>query len=159
MRLSTKGRYAMVAMTALAMTSNDSYTNLLNISKQQKISITYLEQLFMKLKKAKLITASRGPSGGYKLAKPPEQIRILRILEAVDEPMNALETGAGVSGGSSGTKAQSLANRLWEGLSAQVYVYLHGIRLSDIINNDLAPCPAVPDLLNIYDADEDKDLS
>ena len=73
--------------------------------------------------------------------------------------MNALETGAGVSGGSSGTKAQSLANRLWEGLSAQVYVYLHGIRLSDIINNDLAPCPAVPDILNIYDSNEHKDLS
>ena len=118
MRLSTKGRYAMVAMTALALTENGGYTNLVNISKQQNISITYLEQLFMKLKKANLITASRGPSGGYKLARSPDRIRILRILEAVEEPMNALETGAGVSGGSSGTKAQSLANRLWECRSA-----------------------------------------
>jgi len=149
----------MVAMTALALTENGGYTNLVNISKQQNISITYLEQLFMKLKKAELIIASRGPSGGYKLARSPDKIRILRILEAVEEPMNALETGAGVSGGSSGTKAQSLSNRLWEGLSAQVYVYLHGIRLSDIINNDLVPCPAVPDILNIYDTNEHKDLS
>ncbi len=159
MRLSTKGRYAMVAMTALALTDDNRYTNLLNIANQQKISVTYLEQLFMKLKKANLVIASRGPAGGYKLAKKPNEIRILRILEAVEEPMNALETGAGVSGGSSGTKAQSLSNRLWEGLSAQVYVYLHGIRLSDVISNDLVPCPAVPDLLNIYESNELQNLS
>ena len=158
MRLSTKGRYAMVAMTALALIDDNRYTNLVNIANQQKISVTYLEQLFMKLKKANLVIASRGPTGGYKLAKKPNEIRILRILEAVEEPMNALETGAGVSGGSSGTKAQSLSNRLWEGLSAQVYVYLHGIRLSDVISNDLAPCPAVPDLLNIYESNELQNL-
>ncbi|MEO8530267.1 MAG: Rrf2 family transcriptional regulator, partial [Deltaproteobacteria bacterium] len=80
------------------------------------------------------------------------EIRVSDILEAVDETVSALHTGAGASGGASGTRAQSMTNRLWEGLSAHVYVYLHQTRLSDIVKNDLMPCPAVPSLLQIVDA-------
>jgi Rrf2 family transcriptional regulator, iron-sulfur cluster assembly transcription factor len=76
------------------------------------------------------------------------------VLEAVDETMDALHRGAGSSGGLSGTRAQSLTNRLWEGLSAHVYVWLHQVRLSDVIGNQLTPCPAVPVLLHIVDAEE-----
>jgi len=65
--------------------------------------------------------------------------------------MNALSKGAGVSGASSGTRAQSLSNRLWESLSAQVFVYLHATRLSDLIENQIAPCPAVPSLFQLVD--------
>jgi Rrf2 family iron-sulfur cluster assembly transcriptional regulator len=73
------------------------------------------------------------------------------VLEAVDESLNALDTGAGAKGAVSGSKAQSLSNRLWEGLSAHVYVFLHQTRLSDVIDNELAPCPAVPDLISIFE--------
>ena len=72
-------------------------------------------------------------------------------MEAVDESVNALETGAGASGGVSGSRAQSLTNRLWEGLSAHVYVFLHQTRLSDVIRNEMRPCPAVPALLHVVD--------
>jgi len=73
------------------------------------------------------------------------------VLEAVDETMDALAKGAGASGASCGSRAQSLNNRLWESLSAQVYVFLHQARLSDVIDNQLAPCPAVPSLFEVVD--------
>ena len=69
----------------------------------------------------------------------------------MDETVSALHTGAGASGAVSGSRAQSLTNRLWEGLSAHVYVFLHQTRLSDVVRNDLAPCPAVPTLFQVVD--------
>jgi Rrf2 family iron-sulfur cluster assembly transcriptional regulator len=85
------------------------------------------------------------------LSRHPDSIRVSEILEAVDETVSALHTGAGVTGGISGTRAQSLTNRLWEGLSAHVYVFLHQTRLSDVIRNEMHPCPAVPALFRIVD--------
>jgi len=72
-------------------------------------------------------------------------------MQAVEETVDALHTGAGASGGVSGSKAQSLTNRLWENLSANVYVFLHQVRLSDVVQNDLTPCPAVPSLFRVVD--------
>ena len=95
--------------------------------------------------------SARGPGGGYRLAKPATSIRISDILGAVDETVSAMHTGAGASGAISGSKAQSLTNRLWEGLSAHVYVFLHQTRLSDVVGNELAPCPAVPALFEVVD--------
>ena len=77
---------------------------------------------------------------------------MVEILAAVDETVDAMHTGAGASGALSGTKAQSMSNRLWECLSAHVYVFLHQTRLSDVIENELAPCPAVPGLFSVVDA-------
>ena len=151
MKLSTKGRYAMVALIDLAMADPDSLQSLAEISKRQDISLPYLEQLFMKLRRANLVQSVRGPSGGYRLAKPASEIRVSDILGAVDETVSALQIGAGASGAVSGSRAQSMANRLWEGLSAHVYVFLHQTRLSDIVTNDLAPCPAVPALFEVVD--------
>ncbi len=151
MKLSTKGRYAMVALTDLAMIPSGELTSLGDISKRQNISLPYLEQLFVKLRRNGLVESVRGPGGGYRLAKGASEIRVSDILAAVDETVSALETGAGVSGGASGSKAQSLNNRLWESLSAHVYVFLHQTRLSDVVCNDLAPCPAVPALLEVVD--------
>ena len=125
MKLSTKGRYAMVALADLAIAPKGSLLSLAEISKRQDISLPYLEQLFVKLRRA--------------------------VLEAVDETVSALHTGAGASGAVSGSRAQSLTNRLWEGLSAHVYVFLHQTRLSDIVQNELAPCPAVPALFQVVD--------
>ena len=149
MKLSTKGRYATVAMADLALSARENLVTLGEISKRQNISMPYLEQLFVKLRRSKLVISVRGPGGGYRLAKAPNEIRIVDILTAVEESVDAMSQGAGASGGLSGSKAQSMANRLWEGLSAHVFVYLHQTRLSDVVENDLAPCPAVPTIFSV----------
>jgi Rrf2 family transcriptional regulator, iron-sulfur cluster assembly transcription factor len=153
MKLSTKGRYAMVALADLALAPAGDLVSLAEISRRQDISLPYLEQLFVKLRRAGLVEAVRGPGGGYRLARAPSEIRVSEVMEAVDESVNALETGAGASGGVSGSRAQSLTNRLWEGLSAHVYVFLHQTRLSDVIRNEMRPCPAVPALFRVVDED------
>ncbi|MBO9466017.1 HTH-type transcriptional regulator IscR [Pelagimonas phthalicica] len=155
MKLSTKGRYAMVALTDIALQSEDALVTLGEISKRQDISLPYLEQLFVKLRRAGLVESVRGPGGGYRLARVPSDIRVADILAAVDETVDAMHKGAGASGGLSGSRAQSLTNRLWEGLSAHVYVFLHQTRLSDVVKNDLAPCPAVPTLFAVVDEEKD----
>lgn len=151
MKLSTKGRYAMVALSDLALESKSELVSLGEISKRQDISLPYLEQLFVKLRRAGIVESVRGPGGGYRLAKSADRIRVSEILEAVDETVSAMHLGAGASGGSSGSRAQSMTNRLWEGLSAHVYVFLHQARLSDVVGNDLTPCPAVPNLFEVVD--------
>lgn len=151
MKLSTKGRYAMVALADIALQPSDGLVTLSEISGRQDISLPYLEQLFVKLRRAELVSSVRGPGGGYRLARPASEIRVVEILAAVDETVDALQKGAGATGALSGSRAQSLTNRLWEGLSAHVYVFLHQTRLSDVIKNDLAPCPAVPSLFAVVD--------
>ena len=151
MKLSTKGRYAMVALADLALAKSDDLVTLAEIAKRQDISLPYLEQLFVKLRRADLVESVRGPGGGYRLARSPDAIRISEIMEAVDETVSAMHQGAGASGGTSGTRAQSLTNRLWEGLSAHVYVFLHQTRLSDVVRNEMRPCPAVPALFRVVD--------
>ncbi len=151
MKLSTKGRYAMVALVDIAMQPEGDLVTLSDISKRQSVSLPYLEQLFVKLRRADLVQSVRGPGGGYKLARPTTEIRVVDILAAVDETVDAMHTGAGASGGLSGSKAQSLSNRLWQGLSAPVYVFLHQTRLSDVVGNAMVPCPAVPSLFDIVD--------
>ena len=151
MKLSTKGRYAMIALADLAAGSETGLVSLGEISARQDISLAYLEQLFVKLRRAGIVESVRGPGGGYRLARTADAIRVSEILTAVDETMDALAKGAGASGALSGSRAQSVTNRFWESLSAHVYVFLHQTRLSDIVANELAPCPAVPSLLRIVD--------
>jgi Rrf2 family iron-sulfur cluster assembly transcriptional regulator len=141
----------MVALSDIALQPEGQLVTLGEISDRQHISLPYLEQLFVKLRRANLVTSVRGPGGGYRLARSPSEIRVVDVLSAVDETVDAMHKGAGASGGSSGSRAQSLTNRLWEGLSAQVYVFLHQTRLSDVVANELAPCPAVPNLLAVVD--------
>jgi len=153
MKLSTKGRYAMVVLVDIALQPEGEVVTLGEVSRRQDISLPYLEQLFVKLRRAELVTSVRGPGGGYRLARPASEIRAADVLSAVDETVDALHKGAGASGGASGSRAQSMSNRLWEGLSAQVYVFLHQTRLSDVVSNSLAPCPAVPNLFSVVDED------
>ena len=151
MKLSTKGRYAMVALVDLATVRADQLTSLAEISKRQDISLPYLEQLFVKLRRAGLVESVRGPGGGYRLARAPAEIRVAEVLQAVEETVSAMHTGAGASGAISGSRAQSMTNRLWESLSAQVYVFLHQTTLADVVRNGLKPCPAVPGLFRLVD--------
>jgi len=125
MKLSTKGRYAMVALADIALQPAEGLVSLGDIAERQSISLPYLEQLFVKLRRAELVSSVRGPGGGYRLSRPASEIRVV--------------------------DAQSLTNRLWEGLSAHVYVFLHQTRLSDVIANELVPCPAVPNLFAVVD--------
>lgn len=152
MKLSTKGRYAMVAMVDLGLIlrrAPERHVSLAELAKRQDVSLAYLEQLFVKLRRAGLVASVRGPGGGYRLARPLSEIRVSEVLEAVEESVSAMETGAGASGAVSGSQAQSLTNRLWEGLSAHVYVFLHQTTLEDVAGNGLKPCPAVPDLFRV----------
>jgi Rrf2 family iron-sulfur cluster assembly transcriptional regulator len=151
MKLSTKGRYAMIALTDLAGQRPARLVSLSEIAERQDISLAYLEQLFVKLRRAELVESVRGPGGGYRLARPVEEIRISEVLAAVDETMDALTRGAGASGGSGGTREQALADKLWEQLSANIYVLLHQTRLGDVVKNQLAPCPAVPSFVAVVD--------
>lgn len=141
----------MVALADLALQGPDQLVSLGEISKRQDISLPYLEQLFVKLRRAGLVQSVRGPGGGYRLARSAADIRVSEILGAVDETVSAMHVGAGASGGVSGSRAQSMTNRLWEGLSANVYVFLHQTRLSDVVKNELTPCPAVPTLFEVVD--------
>ncbi|MFT6453090.1 MAG: Rrf2 family iron-sulfur cluster assembly transcriptional regulator [Halocynthiibacter sp.] len=141
----------MVALAELALQPEGTLLSLADISKRQNISLPYLEQLFVKLRRSGLVASVRGPGGGYRLAKRASEIRVSDVLGAVDETVSAMHTGAGASGAVSGSRAQSMTNRLWEGLSAHVYVFLHQTRLSDVVENELSPCPAVPSLLEIID--------
>ncbi|MCY4261368.1 MAG: Rrf2 family transcriptional regulator [Rhodobacteraceae bacterium] len=150
MKLSTKGRYAVVALSDLVLEGGSDYVRLSEIAKRQNISQQYLEQLFVKLRRTGIVESSRGPRGGYRLSRPPEHVNISEILLAVDESIGKPVLGKR-TGTMSGSQAQSLANRLWESLSAQVYVHLHNITLLDIVTNGISPCPAVPNLLKIVD--------
>ena len=151
MKLSTKGRYAMVALVDLVLNGSDRLVTLVEISERQDISLAYLEQLFVKLRRAGIVKSVRGPSGGYKLASVPDKVRISEILYAVDEGMNALSRGAGASGATVESKAHQLTDQLWEQLSANVYVFLHQTRLSDILFDQMVPCPAVPAFVEMVD--------
>ena len=141
----------MVALADSAFLPPTELTSLTDVARRQNISLPYLEQLFVKLRRAELVVSVRGTNGGYRLARPAHEIRVVDILEAVDETVDAMHKGAGASGGVSGSRAQSVTNRLWEGLSAQVYVFLHQTRLSDVVDNTLSPCPAVPNLFEVVD--------
>lgn len=151
LKLSTKGRYAMVALADIALQDEGALVTLGEIAKRQDISLPYLEQLFVKLRRGGLVESVRGPGGGYRLARPASEIRVVDVLSAVDETVDAMHKGAGASGGLSGSRAQAVTNRLWQSLSAHVYVFLHQARLSDVVGNSLAPCPAVPHLFDVVD--------
>lgn len=143
----------MIALVDLALEAKSGLVSLAEISARQDISLAYLEQLFVKMRRAGIVESVRGPGGGYRLAQDANALRVSDVLEAVDEDMNALSKGGGASGANSGSRAQSLNNRLWESLSAQVYVFLHSTRLSDLVENQMAPCPAVPSLFSVEDAE------
>ncbi len=131
MRLTTKGRYAVTAMLDLALHNDHGPTSLADISERQGISLSYLEQLFAKLRKMQLVTSTRGPGGGYKLNKNPAEIVVADVIVAVDETVDA--TRCGGSKNCQG-EARCLTHDLWEDLSAQIRDFLSNVSLADLIN-------------------------
>ncbi len=133
MRLSTRGRYAVMAIVDLAKLSNEGPISMSSISERQEISLSYLEQLFNKLRRAGLVKSVRGPAGGYVLARPSHDIRISEIVLAVDEDIKATRCSSVITGGCMSKKARCLVHDLWEGLGGQVYNYLNSISLEDVL--------------------------
>ena len=131
MRLSTKGRYAVTAMMDLAIYHAQRPVTLAEISECQDISLSYLEQLFAKLRKAKLVKGVRGPGGGYRLAAPVEQITVAQIISAVDETVDVTRC-QGKENCQDGDRC--LTHELWVELSQQLYEFLDGITLKDFVD-------------------------
>ena len=143
MRLSTKGRYAVMAMADLAghaPDSNEKSSNekskpvaLADIAERQDISLSYLEQLFAKLRRGGLVTSVRGPGGGYRLARPSAELRIADIIVAVDEPIAATRCKTGSAKGCTKTGARCVTHDLWEELGQQIHVFLSSVSLADVV--------------------------
>ncbi|MGR9117088.1 MAG: Fe-S cluster assembly transcriptional regulator IscR [Gammaproteobacteria bacterium] len=130
MRLTTKGRYAVTAMLDLAFHSQQNPVTLTDIATRQTISLSYLEQLFARLRRAGMVTGVRGPGGGYKLSREASQINIADVIEAVDEPLDSTKCGG--EGNCQNNKA-CLTHDLWMGLSEQIRSYLKDISLGDLL--------------------------
>ncbi|HXC30755.1 MAG TPA: Rrf2 family transcriptional regulator [Stellaceae bacterium] len=132
MRLSTKGRYAVMAMVDLAQHGEDGPVCLSEIAERQEISLSYLEQLFAKLRRGGLVKSVRGPGGGYLLAHERDATRIADIILAVDEPIRAVRCKPGTTLGCRGDRSRCLTHDLWEELSNQIHLYLSSVTLDDV---------------------------
>ncbi len=134
MKLSTKGRYAVMAMIDLAMHSDGKPVSLADIADRQEISLSYLEQLFAKLRRGGLVNSVRGPGGGYLLAHSDQETRMSDIILAVDEPIHATRCTPGQPFGCRGNKSRCITHDLWEELGNQIYLYLSAVTVADVVN-------------------------
>lgn len=134
MKLSTKGRYAVMAMADLANCGAESGrpTSLADIADRQEISLSYLEQLFGKLRRKGLVKSVRGPGGGYLLARDAEDLRVSDIIMAVDEQLTANRCETGDAGGCHHDKSRCITHDLWTELTNQIYLYLSSVSLADV---------------------------
>jgi Rrf2 family transcriptional regulator, iron-sulfur cluster assembly transcription factor len=131
-RLSTKGRYAVMAMCDLAQHGGSGPVALAEIADRQEISLSYLEQLFAMLRKGGLVKSVRGPGGGYLLGHDRGDIRIADIILAVDEPIRATRCTPGAPIGCRGNRSRCLTHDLWEELGNQIHLYLSSVTLADV---------------------------
>ena len=133
MKLTSKGRYAVMAMADLAKNNVKKPTNLTEISLRQGISIAYLEQLFLKLRKNNLVQSARGPSGGYVLSKPPEDIKLLSIIRAVDEKIKTVKCRKESKKGCNGKSIKCITHNLWDDLESHINKFFEENTLNDIL--------------------------
>ena len=135
MRLTTKGRFAVTAMLDLALRHHNGPVTLAGIGARQSISLSYLEQLFGKLRRHELVESVRGPGGGYCLARPTEKISVADIIVAVDEPLDATQCG-----GLENCKEdrRCMTHNLWATLNDKLYEYLNSVTLQHLVNEQLA---------------------
>jgi len=137
MRLTTKGRFAVTAMIDLALRQDNGPVTLSGISQRQEISLSYLEQLFGKLRRHELVESVRGPGGGYTLARQPEKVTVADIIIAVDEPLDATQCG-GKENCHSGTGRENgsrcMTHDLWATLNTKMVEYLDSVSLKDLVD-------------------------
>ena len=141
MKLGTKGRYAVMAMVDLALHMNSrpkrGPVTLSDIAERQEISLSYLEQLFSKLRKAGLVKSVRGPGGGYVLARPATELRVSEIVLAVDEPLRTTRCAPDTGRGCMSDGSRCVAHDLWEELGDHIYRFLSGVTLDDVCSRRL----------------------
>jgi Rrf2 family iron-sulfur cluster assembly transcriptional regulator len=130
MRLTTKGRFAVTAMIDVALRSGNAPVTLAGISERQRISLSYLEQLFGKLRRSGLVDSVRGPGGGYQLARPTLEVSVADIIRAVDEPIDATQCGGREN---CHDDRRCMTHELWAGLNAHIFGFLNGVTLADLV--------------------------
>lgn len=140
MRLTTKGRFAVTAMIDLASRQAEGPVTLAGIADRQKISLSYLEQLFGKLRRYKLVTSVRGPGGGYRLARDMRDITVTDIIIAVDEPLDATLCGGKQN---CHDEHRCMTHDLWTNLNKRMYAYLDSVTLGALVEREVKPDPDV----------------
>ena len=137
MQLTSRGRYAVMAMADLAKNNVKEPTSLTEISLRQGISIAYLEQLFLKLRKNNLVQSARGPSGGYVLSKPPGEIKLLSIISAVDEKIRTVKCRKESKKACNGKSIKCITHNLWDELETHINKFFEDNTLNDILFKEI----------------------
>jgi Rrf2 family iron-sulfur cluster assembly transcriptional regulator len=132
-KLGTKGRYAVMAMTDLILNSAGKPVALADIADRQDISVSYLEQLFAKLRRRGMVKSVRGPGGGYVLSRPPQEMRVSDIVVAVDESLKQTRCELDSPLGCAGASGRCLTHDLWAELGNQIYLFLSSVSLDDVV--------------------------
>ena len=136
MKLTNKGRYAVMAMADLASNANKRPVSLTEISSRQNISLAYLEQIFLKLKNNKLVKSSRGVNGGYILEKPASEIKLSNIIFAVDEEVKTLNCKKNSKKGCNNRSTKCITHNLWDQLDQHINRFFEGVKLQDLTRNN-----------------------
>ena len=136
MKLTTKGRYAVMAMADLAMFKDSGPTSLTDISLRQNISLAYLEQIFIKLKNNNLVKSTRGAKGGYILEVPPEEIKISNIISAVDEKVKTLNCKKESKKGCNSKSTKCITHNLWDQLDQHINNFFEKVKLQDLVKKN-----------------------
>ena len=137
MRLTTKGRFADTAMIDVAMHGTKGPVTLAGVSERQKISLSYLEQLFGKLRRAGLVKSVRGPGGGYRLARGADAVSVAEVIIAVDEPIDATKCGGRENCKDDGKRC--MTHELWSNLNAHIFAYLRSVSLAQLVADQEKP--------------------
>ena len=136
MKLTTKGRYAVMAMADLALYKDNGPTSLTDISLRQNISLPYLEQIFIKLKERNLVSSTRGAKGGYVLEKPAHDIKISNIISAVDEEVKMLNCKKESKKGCNNKSAKCITHNLWDQLDQHINNFFERVKLQDLVKRN-----------------------
>lgn len=136
MRLTTKGRFAVTAMIDVAMHATEAPVTLAGVSGRQKISLSYLEQLFGKLRRHGLVASVRGPGGGYRLARPASEVSVADVILAVDEPIDATQCGGKEN---CLDDHRCMTHELWAGLNTHIFAFLRSVTLEELVRQQERP--------------------
>lgn len=136
MRLTSKGRYAVMAMADLALHGGaDRAVPLQEVARRQEISLSYLEQLFARMRRANLVSGVRGPGGGYRLARGPRAITVAEIIAAVNEPIKATRCDEATAKSCMGRKGRCIAHGLWAEMGGRIQSFLASVSLADVLEH------------------------
>jgi Rrf2 family transcriptional regulator, iron-sulfur cluster assembly transcription factor len=144
MRLTSKGRYAVMAMADLALHGGaERAVPLQEVARRQEISLSYLEQLFARMRRAGLVSGVRGPGGGYRLARTADATTVAEIIAAVNEPIKATRCKEGSTKGCTGKQGRCIAHGLWAQLGDHIHGFLASVSLADVLNQNVGGRPSV----------------